>query len=251
MRLREKVALLAGVGAGMGRATALLFAQEGATVAVAARGRERLDETVALVRSAGGQAAALVGDISVRSETERMVAEAARTFGRIDILYCGAGGYFEHTRAFADVDDSFWQEVLSNTATGLYNLAHAARPVMKEHGGGSIVVVAASFSVRQEGNAAYAAAKGGVIGLSQNLARELFEDDIRVNVIGAGQFKKEMAAPGLTHPEPRLKRTGTPEDIAHAALYLASEESSWVTGQVLGVDGGVDVGARRLWDYED
>ena len=251
MRLSGKVALLAGVGAGMGRATALLFSEEGAKLVVAARGQQRLQETVELIRSAGGQAEGLAGDISVKSEAERIVAEAVPLFGPLDILYCGAGGYFEHTRGFSEVDGSFWQEALTNTATSLYNLTHAARPVMREHGGGAIVVVAASFSVRQEGNAAYAAAKGGVIGLSQNLARELFNDNIRVNVIGAGQFKKQMEAEQLTPPKSSLQRTGYPEDIAYAALYLASDESAWVTGQVLAVDGGVDVGGRPLWVYED
>ena len=132
----------------------------------------------------------------------------------------------------------------------LYNAAQSCRPVMKEQGGGSIVAVAASFSVRQEGNAAYGAAKGGVIGFARNLARELYADNIRVNVIGAGLFRASMGDQPLSPAPAALARTGHPEDIAYAALYLASDESSWVTGQVLAVDGGVDTGTRGIWDHE-
>jgi 3-oxoacyl-[acyl-carrier protein] reductase len=102
---------------------------------------------------------------------------------------------------------------------------------------------------QQAGNPAYAAAKSGVIGLSQSLAKELYADDIRVNCIGSGLLRKPLAE-GAVKPVTGLARTGRPEDIAYAALYLASDEAGWVTGQVLNVDGGVDVGTRPLWQYE-
>lgn len=193
MRLRNKVALLASVGTGMGRAAALLFAQEGARVAVAARRREHLAATVSSIQSLGGQATELAGDISVKAEAERIVEGAVSRYGRLDILYCGAGGNFEPTRGLSNVDESYLQQTLTNTITSLYNLAQAVRPVMRSQGGGAIVNIAASFSVRQEGNIAYGAGKGGVIGLSRNLARELYPDNIRVNTIAAGLFRGRLA----------------------------------------------------------
>ena len=102
---------------------------------------------------------------------------------------------------------------------------------------------------QQAGNPSYGAAKGGVIGLSQSLAKEFYADDIRVNCIGSGLLRKPLAE-GAVKPITGLARTGRPEDIAYAALYLASDEAGWVTGQVLNVDGGVDVGTRPLWQYE-
>ena len=250
MRLKGKVALLAGVGTGMGRATALLFAQEGSLVAVTARSEGPLAETVSRINSLGGQAVQLAGDVSVKSEADRVVGKVVQQFGRLDILYCGAGGYFEPSRDFAEVDESYWHQALANPLNSLYNLAKAVRPVMKDQGGGAIVAVAASFSVRQEGNPAYGAAKAGVIGLSQSLAREFYDDDIRVNVIAPGLFRARLGAGAVAPAKPSLARTGHPEDIAYAALYLASSEAAWVTGQVLAVDGGVDVGTRPLWGYE-
>ena len=250
MRLENKVALLSGVGTGMGRATAILFAQEGAQVAVTARRREHIEETVASIRALDRPAVFLPADVSVKSEAERLVREVVDRYGRLDILYSAAGGNFDPTRDFADVDEAFWNTTLTNTVNSLYNLAQAVRPVMREHGGGAIVTIAASFSVRQEANPAYGAAKGGVIGLSQNLARELYADNIRVNCIAAGLFRGRLGEGKVSPAAPTLSRTGHPQDIAYAALYLASDEAGWVTGQTLAVDGGVDAGTRPLWEYE-
>ncbi len=250
MRLENKVALLVGVGAGMGRATALLFAQEGAEVAVVARHERDIEETASRIESAGGTAVPSTGDASDRADVDRIVGEVADRYGRLDVVYCAPGGSFDPKRDFDEIDAAHWQYTLNNTVNSLYNLAQATRPVMREQGGGAIVSVAASFSVRQAGNPAYGAAKGGIIGLSQSLARELYDDNIRVNCVAAGLFRARLG-PGAVSPGPgELARTGHPQDIAYAALYLASQESAWVTGQVLAVDGGVDVGARPLWQYE-
>ena len=250
MRLESKVAMLSGVGQGMGRAAATVFAQEGAQVAVTARGQDQLEETAGRIRSLGGKALVVAADLSVKSEAERAVKEVVDHYGRLDILYSAAGGNFDPTREFADVDETFWNSTMDNTLNSLYNLAQAARPVMKEQGGGAIVTVAASFSVRQEGNPAYGAAKGGIIGLSQSLAREFYEDNIRVNCIAAGLFRGRLGDGRVSPADVTLSRTGHPQDIAYAALYLASDEAGWVTGQTLAVDGGVDVGTRPLWEYE-
>ena len=250
MRLRDKVALMCGVGPGMGRATALLFAQEGANVLVNARRADHLDETVSRIESSDGTASSLPGDVSTRAGAETVVNEALRRHGRIDVLYCGAGGFFEPTREFSDVDEDFWHMAVGNAINSLYNPAHLVRPAMAEQGGGAIVAIAASFSVRQEGNLAYATSKAGIIGLSQSLARELYPDNIRVNTVAAGLFRAKLADGQVAPAQAALGRTGHPEDIAYAALYLASDEAGWVTGQVLTVDGGVDVGSRDIWEFE-
>lgn len=250
MRLTNKVVLLAGAGPRMGRATATLFAQEGAKVAVNARSEDHLEETVSGIETLGGEAIAIPGDVSSKAEAERVVGEAHGKFGRIDVLYCGAGGFFEPTREYSDIDEQYWGTVLKNTMDSLYNVTQAVAPIMAEQGGGAIVAVTASFSVRQEANPAYGAAKSGVIGLAQSLARELYPQNIRVNTIAAGLFRGKIGEGPIAPAPAVLARTGYPQDIAYAALYLASDESWYVTGQVLAVDGGVDVGTRLLWQFE-
>jgi NAD(P)-dependent dehydrogenase (short-subunit alcohol dehydrogenase family) len=137
MTLQDKVALLCGVGQGMDRATALLFAQEGAKVAVVARRPEPLEGTGSRIQAQGGEAMALPGDASVKSDAERIVEDVMRRFGRIDVLYCGVGGFFEPSLDFSDVDEARWDQALSNTLTSLYNMTRAVRPVMREQGRGS------------------------------------------------------------------------------------------------------------------
>ena len=246
MRLHNKVALLAGAGPGMGRATALLFAQEGAKVAVLARTADKSAETARRAQAAGGEALPLSGDLSDRAQAAAAVQAVVERWGRLDIVYYGAGGFFRPDVTFEQMSPEFWAQALGNTLDGLLHLAQAARPHLR---GGALVAVAASFSVRQEGSPAYGAAKGGVIGLCQNLARELYPENIRVNVIASGLIRAPLAD-GPVRPVTGLARTGRPEDIAHAALYLASDEAGWVTGQVLTVDGGVDVGTRGIWEFE-
>lgn len=250
MRLENKVALLTGIGQGMGRATARLFAQEGAKVALSARGRGRLEETASQITAADGISIVVPGDLSKKSEAEAIVHQVINKYGRIDIVYSAAGGNFDPTRKLNDVDEDFFNSTLNNTVNSLYNLAQLVRPIMKDQGGGSIVSVAASFSVRQEGNSAYGAAKSGIIGLSQNLAREFHSDNIRVNSIEAGLFRGGLKEGAIAPADTTLLRIGYPQDIAYTALFLACDESSWITGQTLAVDGGVDAGTRSLWEYE-
>lgn len=250
MRLANKVALLSGVGPGMGRATAALFAQEGAKVAIVARRQEHLTETLGRIQAAGGEAIAIPGDVAVRADADKAVRTAMDRWGRIDILYSGGGGFFEPARDFSEIDGAYWGQAIANTLDGAFNLAQGVRPIMKAQGGGSIVLIAASFSVRQEGNPAYAAGKGGIVGLAQSLAKEFHPESIRVNVVASGLIRGRLNDGPVATAGGRLARKGFPQDIAYAALYLASDEAAWVTGQVLTVDGGVDVGGRTLWQLE-
>jgi len=249
-RLQNKVALLAGAGPSMGRATAWLFAQEGARVAVAARRETQLQETTLRIIADGGDASNVVGDVSVRADADRIVESVVERYGRIDVLYSAAGGFFAPDRDFASLDEASWKSAVGNTIDSLYNLAKAVQPVMKQQGGGAIVSVAASDSVRLEGNAAYGAAKAGVIGLAQSLAREFYSDNIRVNTVASGLIRGPLGEGEIVPAAASLGRIGYPEDIAHAALFLACDESAWITGQMISVDGGVDVGARPLWEFE-
>ena len=250
MRLKGKVALLTGIGTGMGRSTALLFAKEGAKLVIAARQSDHLLKTAAYIQSDGGEVSVVTGDGSIRSEAEKMVESTVSEYKKIDILYVGAGGNFEPDRKFSDIQEHYWNQTLKNTISSMFNLSHVVREVMQLQGGGAIINIAASNSVRQDGNAAYGAAKSGVVGLSINLARELYEDNIRVNVIAAGLIRGDKPVAKFLAPPKNIARTGYPQDIAYAAVYLASDESSWITGQVLAVDGGVDAGTRHLWAFE-
>ena len=250
MRLNNKIALMTGIGQGMGRATAKLFAQEGAKVILTARTEEKLQETATQIQNLGGTSIVVPADVSVRVEAKSVISKIIEEFGRLDIIYSAAGGNFDPSRKLQDVDEKFFDQTISNTVNSLYNLVHEARPIMKNQGGGSIVSVAASFGVRQEGNSAYGAAKSAVIGLTKNLARELHEENIRVNSIAAGLFRGSIGEGKVLPAEPTLLRIGYPQDIAYCSLFLASDESSWITGQNIAVDGGVDVGARDIWKYE-
>lgn len=189
-------------------------------------------------------------DVSIRDQAKAAIDKAVEEFGRLDIIYSAAGGNFDPSRKLQDVDEEFFSQTISNTVNSLYHLSHLARPIMKNQGGGSIVAVAASFSVRQEGNSAYGAAKSAIVGLTKNLARELHSENIRVNSIAAGLFRGPLDDGKILPAEATLLRTGYPQDIAYSSLFLASDESSWITGQNISVDGGVDVGARDIWEYE-
>ena len=222
-----------------------------------ARRAERLNETLGVVQNLGTPAAqaavAIPGDVADAADAERIV-YAARDAGggRLDVIYSGGGGFFDPSLALSEVDPDFLKQAIGNTIEGPSNLARAAQPIMRQQGGGSIILITASDSVQRGANAAYGAAKGGVTGLARNLARELWQDNIRVNVVQPGLIRQYLGADaaGIEVPEQSMTRLGHVSDIAHAALYFASDESAWVTGQVLSVDGGVDAGGRGLWDLE-
>ena len=250
MRLENKIALLCGVGRGMGRAVALLYAQEGATVVINARTSSHLEKTAAEIESHGGTVHIIPGDTSNKITADQLVEDVVNKLGPIDILYSAAGGNFDPDKKTPDIDTEFWDQTIHNTLNSYFNVARSVHPIMTENGGGSVIAVAASFNVRQAGNAAYSTAKMGIIGLSKNLAQEFHTDNIRVNTILAGLFRGKLSSDSVSPAEVTLQRTGYPQDIAYAALFLASDESGWITGQTLAVDGGVDIGGRTLWEHE-
>ncbi|MBW0089229.1 SDR family oxidoreductase [Pseudonocardia sp. KRD-184] len=259
-RLAGKRTLITGAGSGLGRASALRFGQEGAAVLCVDRDAASAEAAAAAVREAGGAAVACAADVASEPDTERMVAEAVEAFGGLDVLFANAGIAGVGTGADCTLAD--WERVLSVNLTGVFlSSKHALRRMIAQGTGGSIVHQASVGGlVGVAGIAPYAAAKAGVIGLTRQLAAEYGPARIRVNALCPGTVPTPLVretyrdrggfgtgtgeTPDETLELQRLRRfplgrLGEEDDIAHAALFLASDESSWVTGQAWAVDGGM------------
>lgn len=242
MRLKDKAALIVGVGPGMGQAMARLFAQEGARVALVARRTEHIQPLAdALNARQPGTALAIQADATVRAQAEAVVAQAAQSFGRLDIVALLPGGGFRHVQDLARTEDEFFEGLLRNHLLTLLYATRAAIPHLQQAGGGAILTLAAGYKTRRDGNVAYGTVKDGVIGFTRNLARELHAANIRVNCLCPGLIRQPLPSGPIAVPQAGLARQGQPEDIAHAALFLASDEARWITGQTLVVDGGDEV----------
>ena len=239
MRLTDKVALIVGAGERMSRAAALLFAREGARVALAARRREVNEQTCDLIRSRGGEALALEGDATVAGDAERFVQSTLSAYGKLDILYNNVGGSFRLSGF--DVSDEMWDTLVANHLRSIFLTSRSAVPAMAKNGGGVILNVAASVERRLALTAAYAAAKEGVIGFTRRQAREYRDRNIRVHCICPGMIRGPLDLDSLEPVGGPIARPGNPADVAYAALYLSSDEASWLTGVILTVDGGVDL----------
>jgi len=254
-KLDGKVALITGAASGIGRASALLFAKEGAKVAVADYVPAGGQETVKLIKEAGGEAIFIEADVSKAADAERMVKTTVDTYGRIDILFNNAGimGTFAAT---AKTTEEKWDLIININLKGVFLGSKYAIPVMLDQGGGIIVNTASTAGIGALPYLpVYSASKGGVIQLTKAMAMEYGGKNIRVNCICPGGIQTGIAAasgvPGEHAPLPGqpLRRTGQPEDVAHAALYLASDDSSYVTGAALVVDGGWTSG--RVMFFKD
>ena len=249
-RLNNKIAIITGGGMGMGRAAALLFAQEGAKVVVAERNVAAGEETVRMIREQGDEAIFVETDVSKADDIKRMVDTAVNTFGALHILYNNAA-IAGDVALTTEYSESRWNEVLAVNLTGAWLGMKYAIPKILESGGGSIINVGSQAADR--GNpllAGYSAAKGGVLALSRGTAMEYAKENIRVNCINPGVIATPMVMNAWT--EAQLSqfvelvpqgRMGQPEEVAQAALFLASDESSHITGHVLVVDGGMEVRA--------
>ena len=248
-RLQGKVALITGGGSGMGRASCLLFAGEGAKVLVVDRVATAGDETVQLIRDAGGEACFVEADVAEASDADMMVATAVATYGRLDILFNNAGIEGPSTKLL-DYREDNWHRVIAVNLTAVYYAMRAAIPSMIEQGGGVILSTASVAGlVGLARSSAYSAAKAGVIGLSRTVALEYGPQNIRVNCICPGFIDTPMLGRVLGDrpqtvlvPHAPLRRVGQAEDIARAALYLASDEAAYVTGVPFVVDGGYIAG---------
>jgi NAD(P)-dependent dehydrogenase (short-subunit alcohol dehydrogenase family) len=259
MRLQNKVALITGAGSGIGRATAELFAREGAKVVVADYDAEGGQLTVRSIKDRGGQAALVQADVSRASDAERMVRATLDAFGRLDILHNNAGIFVKPTPAH-EMTEELWDRVFDINIKGVWLGCKYAVPELIKAGGGAIINTASMAGIRARPyTSAYCASKGAVVMLTKTLAIELAPYNIRVNCICPGAVNtplihqlgitQEQAASQALADQP-IARYARPEEIAQAVLYLASEtESSYVTGHALQIDGGqwagVTAGLRR------
>lgn len=248
-RLSGKVAFISGGGTGIGRACALAFAAEDAKVAVAGRRKEPLAAVAREIQSSGGKALAVACDIVDRGAVEAAISSVAQHFGLLNIIVNNAGAVMVGTAE--ETSDEDWSRVLATNLTGTFHVSRAAVPILRKAGGGSIVNIGSYLGiVGRERRAAYCAAKAGVAGLTRAMALDHARDNIRVNCVCPAIVETEMSLLSLSKaPDPEaarkqriaelpLGRFGKPEDIALMALYLASDESSWVTGTVFPIDGG-------------
>jgi NAD(P)-dependent dehydrogenase (short-subunit alcohol dehydrogenase family) len=240
-KLDGKVALITGAGSGIGRAVATLFAEEGAKVAVAdcvpAGGRE----TVSTIGKAGGEAMFIDADVSRSADVQRMIDTAVKAYGRIDILHNHAG-INSPIGLMADIAEEAWEQVIDTNVNSVFLGIRYVVPVMLKHGGGVIINTASIMGLSaQKFMSAYCVSKAAVIMLTKAASADYFEHNIRVNCICPGFIETPMTDQWL--PMIDMAKTapgipGKPEDIARAALYLACEDSAYVTGAALAVDGG-------------
>jgi NAD(P)-dependent dehydrogenase (short-subunit alcohol dehydrogenase family) len=251
-RLNGKVALITGAGMGMGREAAALFAEEGARVIVADIDAGAAAETVAIVEKAGGQALATTGDVALETDVRRMIDEGVRRFGALHVLYNNAGVLWkDRDRSVLETDERWWDRVMAINLKSVFWVTKHGIPHLRAAGGGSIVMMGsvsalAGFTRAQD---AYTAAKGALISLTKSLAIQFAKDRIRCNVIHPGIVDTPLQAPYLTDAIRKefetgipLGRIARPREIANVALFLASDESSYVTGTELVADGGFTAG---------
>ncbi|MBS7544501.1 SDR family oxidoreductase [Ancylobacter oerskovii] len=249
-RLEGKVALITGASSGIGRATATLFAAEGARVVVGARRQAELDALVAEIAGAGGAAAALAGDVKDEDYARALAALAADRFGRLDIAFNNAGTLGEGGPS-TGISAQGWADTLAVNLTGAFLGAKHQIPEMLKTGGGSVIFTSTfvGYTTAFPGLAAYAASKSGLIGLTQALAAEFGPQGIRVNAVLPGAVETEMYREANGTPEAQafvtglhaLKRVARPEELARSVLYLASDDASFVSGTAHLVDGGLSI----------
>jgi NAD(P)-dependent dehydrogenase (short-subunit alcohol dehydrogenase family) len=253
-RFEGKVAMITGGGSGIGRAAAELFAAEGAGVAVVDRCGETAEETVSRIAAAGGRALPLEADVTSAIQVEHAVERAVATLGGLDILYNNAG--VDSRGSVAVAEEADWDRCLDVNAKGTFLCSRAAVPHMEAAGGGAIVNQASVAGLVGVANfAAYCAAKAAVIGLTRSMAVDLARLGIRVNAICPGTVFTPLMEPmlrargggdmaeglRLTVAKYPIGRLGTPEEIARVALFLAGEESAFMTGSIVAADGGMTV----------
>ena len=248
MRLRNKVALITGVAVGIGRVEARLFAAEGATIVASDINEFGGQETVSMVKESGGEAIFVPADVTKSADIKHLVETAIQKYGRIDIIINDAG-IPQKPAQVEDIDEALWHRVHDVNVKSVFLTAKYAVPYMKKVRKGVIINTSTQNSVRpQPGHAALVSAKNSVIAITKALALDLAPYNIRVNCISPWTVNTPSFQASLSEAEKQqwidmtpLGRIGTPEDIAYGALYLASDEASWVTGVCLSIDGGYGI----------
>jgi NAD(P)-dependent dehydrogenase (short-subunit alcohol dehydrogenase family) len=250
MRLEHKICIITGGGSGIGRATALLFADEGARLVIADKDAPRAQAVAAECAGKGAQAIAVQTDVAAAADVKRMIETTMQRFGRLDVLVNNAGYGIAGT--VLETDEDAWDALMAVNVRGVFLCSKHAIPVMKASGGGTIVNTASVVAAVGIGNrAAYCASKGAVAALTRAIAIDHVGDGIRCNAIAPGtidtpyfdEILKKSADPGAARKalaaRQLLGRLGTPEEIAAGILFLASDESRFATGTILTLDGGM------------
>jgi NAD(P)-dependent dehydrogenase (short-subunit alcohol dehydrogenase family) len=249
MRLKDKVAIVTGSGRGIGEAIALLFAEEGANLVVNDVNEDDVNSTAEKIRDRGRQARAVIGSVTVQDIVQRMVDTAVREFGTLDILVNNAG-IIRDARLHKMTEEQ-WDRVIEVNLKGAFLCTQCAARVMREKRYGKIINLSSAMWKGNPGQLNYSAAKAGIIGLTRTAAKELGPKGINVNAIAPGLILTDMlksTPPAILEQMQKnlattvpLNRLGLPRDVANVALFLASEESSYVTGEVISCDGGLIV----------
>lgn len=249
MRLKDKVAIITGAASGIGKATAKLFAEQGAKVVVADIDKNGGNQTVTDINEDGNEAIFIYTDVTIKTHTEQMVAQTVNIYGKLDILFNNAG--IAMRLPVAELPEADWHRCIDVNLTGVFLCAKAAIPAMQSNGVGSIINMSSIYGiVGADVRAAYVASKGAVTNLTRGMALDYAQDNIRVNCICPGFVETPLVAGVIKTPEEYqqladkhpMRRLGQPEEIAYGALYLASDESAFVTGIALPIDGGYTAG---------
>jgi len=247
MRLKDKVAIVTGSGRGIGEGIALRFAEEGAKLIINDVNEADANRTVEAIKSKGGQAVAVIGSVASRQVAQRMVNKAVKEFGTVDILVNNAG--IVRDALLHKMTDEQWDQVIEVNLKGVFLCTQCAAQVMREKGYGKVINISSDSWRGNPGQINYAASKAGVIGMTKTTAKELGPKGINVNVISPGWIWTDMIRsmpPAMIERMEKslpervpLNRKGLPEDVANLALFLASDESSFITGQLIHCDGGL------------
>lgn len=250
MRLQDKVCLITGAGSGIGRETALLFAANGAKLGLGDVNSDGLTETAARIRELKGEVVTTVGSVCDESDSSQMVNDTVDKYGQLDVLFNNAG--IGHVGALHETESDDWDRVLDVNLKGVYWMSKQAVQQMMEQGNGNIINMSSCIAmIGLKQRAAYASAKSAILGLSRCMAVDYVEYGIRVNALCPGTIHTPFVDAWLQQaPDPEaalrnaekrqiLGRLGKPEEVAQAALYLASDESAFMTGTAFSLDGGV------------
>lgn len=249
MRLKDKVAVITGAGRGIGEGIALRFAEEGAKIVVNDVNEADVKNVVDQIKAKNGEAVAAAGSVAERGVVQNMVDTAVKEFGTIDIIVNNAG--ITRDRIMHKMSDEEWDSVIDVNLTGVFYGMQCAARIMREKGYGKIINISSTSALGNTGQLNYSATKAGVIGMTKTAAKELGAKGVNVNAIAPGMIWTDMIK---AMPEQAIKqmeamlpvivpmnRKGAPRDIANLALFLASDESSFITGQVIFCDGGMKI----------